>query len=72
MERRRQGWSRKEREERRREWEAEVSQQPGTRVVEKHSQQFPMEKAASPAGLCTGPQDCRPFCSQAQLLEEVP
>lgn len=35
-------------EERRREWEAEVSQQLGTRVGEKHSQQFPREKAASP------------------------
>ena len=47
MEGRRQGWRREGGEERRREWEAGVSQRLGTRVGEKHSQQFPREKAAS-------------------------
>lgn len=56
MEGRRQSWSRKEGEARRREWEAGVSQRLRTRVVEKHSQQFPMEKARLLPGLQAGPQ----------------
>lgn len=58
----RQGWSRKDSKERRREWEAGVSQQLRTRVVENHSQQFPMQKAASPRRdqSCPLPTTARP------------
>lgn len=47
----RQGWGRKENAKRRREWEAGVSQQLRTRDVEKHSQQFLMEKRCPLPGL---------------------
>lgn len=42
---------------RRREWEAGVSQRLRTRDGEKLSQQFPMEKAASPPGARAGPAE---------------
>lgn len=56
--------SRKEGEERGREWEAGVSQRLGTRVVERHSQQFPMERAASPPRTRSSGSP-RTSCSQA-------
>lgn len=75
MEGRRQSRSRKEGEERRREWEAGVSQRLRTRVVEKHSQQFPMEKARLLPGLQAGPwslPDLRLTGPPGPALEEVP